>query len=270
MKHLLTPFFKIPANLKTRHIFKDNFSFLKYVFFSFIVEYKFIRILHSKNYLIKFRLKECLKKFTYARLDKHDLDCLKYVFLDKYHLPYENISEKWWIIDLWANIGYTALHLHYLYPKKNIIAVEMSPENYKLLQLNTLEISNIYTINAAIWHEETSIFFDSTADNDAFSAKSEPSFDTKSSTSTAITMQNIISKYAIENISFVKIDIEGAEYNLLKIWSTDRLDKAKSINIEIHDEHYLDYKNIFKEKWFFIHSNKHRSSILATKNSIVN
>lgn len=53
-----------------------------------------------------------------------------------------------------------------------------------------------------------------------------------------ITIEEIMERYGIEKIDILKIDIEGAEYELLENLSEDTLGKIDQITVEFHD--FLD------------------------------
>ena len=50
-------------------------------------------------------------------------------FFHRFHLPPGELARGACIVDLGANVGYTAAHLAALYPESRIIAVEMDGRN---------------------------------------------------------------------------------------------------------------------------------------------
>jgi FkbM family methyltransferase len=55
------------------------------------------------------------------------------------------------ILDLGAYVGFAAIFLAQRFPDAEIVCVEPSAENFRLLMLNTSAYSNIRQINAAVW-----------------------------------------------------------------------------------------------------------------------
>ncbi len=51
-----------------------------------------------------------------------------------------------------------------------------------------------------------------------------------------ITLQNIFEKYKIEKIDFLKMDCEGAEFEIVMNTPSIILDKIQKISMEIHEE----------------------------------
>ncbi|WP_262964921.1 FkbM family methyltransferase [Methylobacter psychrophilus] len=140
------------------------------------------------------------------------------------------------IIDLGANIGTSALALHRRYPESKIYAVEMENENFQLLKENVSAYKNIIPIHAAIAGTSgTRKIFDRGTGpwgytiTDTINEKSELSEKIQ-----AISLDELVEKYAINRINLLKIDIEGAEK---EIFETENkwLTITDVIIAELHD-----------------------------------
>ena len=132
------------------------------------------------------------------------------------------------IYDCGANIGISVLYFKMLYPESRIIAFEADPEIAKVLQKNidTNKLSNIELIDKAVWKDDKGIEF-GVEGADAGSIFNEgdkihiPS----------VRLRDMLEK--VDNIDFLKMDIEGAETEVLRDCK-DLLHKADNLFIEYH------------------------------------
>jgi len=138
------------------------------------------------------------------------------------------------ILDIGAHYGlYT--YLCYTLGAKKIVAVEANPYNYLHFIKNTLDIPNVKVINAAISNESGKIV---TIDNN-----NEKSTIGKGDINVAtITLKDIIQTFPVNEDIILKMDIEGAEYNVLYSAPIDVLRRFSSIAIEMHEFPNSDHK----------------------------
>jgi hypothetical protein len=61
------------------------------------------------------------------------------------------------IIDLGANIGVETLRFAKMYPNAKIFAIEAAKENFETLVKNTKNMSNVISINTAIWNKNSKL-----------------------------------------------------------------------------------------------------------------
>lgn len=137
------------------------------------------------------------------------------------------------IIDAGANIGLSALYFANRFPGAIIIAVEVEKENFKLLSQNTKNYPNIKPVNAGLWPKQAMLeVIDCGSGSTGFMVK-ETSEDNPGCFK-AISIADIMHTYQIPTIDIVKIDIEGAEKELLAE-NTGWIAKSKIIILELHD-----------------------------------
>ena len=129
-----------------------------------------------------------------------------------------------------ANIGVSILYFKRLYPDSQIIGFEPDPKIFKILQENLRFCNNdqVKVINKAVWNKETSInFLPDDADGGKITEEGQ------------LTVQSVrLSDYLSENIDFLKMDIEGAEHDVLPSISSN-LKNVKFLFLEVH----LEYNN---------------------------
>lgn len=218
--------------------------------------------LRPKNleYPIKIR-----KSFT-------DKEVLLYVLLDKYHLPVPpiNIPHDGLILDLGSNIGLTIAHYKTLYPNLRIIGCEMNIENFKIAQFNIKKYKNVFLENAAVWINNHGVSYDGNANNDSFRIDKLRVPDSEKIRVSSITINKLISKYNIDKIDFLKMDIEGAEVDVLESCDLSWLGLVQAFGMEFHsDEANINkYKKKLENLGFKVWRDKrHWNSILGMKST---
>lgn len=134
------------------------------------------------------------------------------------------------IIDLGANIGVSILYFKKAFPNARIIAFEADPTVFEVLKINLRKqgLHDVELVNKAIWKEKTTLNFQPEgADAGRISSgKTGSTFEVETED-----INELMGQY--ETVDFLKIDIEGAEVEVLQRMS-DELSKVKRIFIEYH------------------------------------
>lgn len=154
---------------------------------------------------------------------------------DKLDLKYSK-----WLIDLGSSIGIFTAYAMEQNPNIKSICVEMVPNFHKIC-VDTFENNpNIIPINAAVYKESNEeINMNSNIDNfynlgntiiENLYGNDQP-YKKKVNT---ISLEDIINKYNIDEVSILKIDIEGYEYELLEKLDSTILNKIDKIYLDFH------------------------------------
>jgi len=152
---------------------------------------------------------------------------VKEIFIDKiYEISSDENSP--YIIDCGANIGLSVIYLKTRYPNATIIAFEPDRNNFSLLQHNTQNLTGIQIENKAVWDADEKLIFTMDGTQSSTLVKGELS-SLPSQEVTAIRLKNLIDR----EVFFLKIDIEGAEYRVIKD-CRDVLGKVKFLFVEYH------------------------------------
>ncbi|MGE4518896.1 MAG: FkbM family methyltransferase [Desulfobacteraceae bacterium] len=211
----------------------------------------------------------------YLRALSSDISTYKQIFIkNEYNFSLEKMPNT--IIDAGANIGLASIYFANKYPTSQIIAIEPEAKNFNLLIKNTASYPNIIPIRAALWNKKEEIkIIDPglgnwgfmTEEKEFLSSPEKPFFQTVN----AITIQNIIEDFNLEEIDILKIDIEGAEKEVFS--DTSRwIHRVNSIIIELHERmkqgcnrsFYCGTKGFYKE-W-----TQGENVYLSRKNFIIN
>jgi len=170
-------------------------------------------------------------KFLKYSFDVPDLPSFiwqfKEIFVDEIY-KFNSKNEEPIIYDCGANIGMSCLYFKILYPKARIKAFEADPIITDVLKLNLARngINDVEIINKAVWIDYNGVEFGRDgADGGSIYLMSNK-----------IKVDSIRLKDFLDDeleIDFLKIDIEGAEYEVLKDCA-DSLSKVRNIFVEYH------------------------------------
>jgi FkbM family methyltransferase len=158
------------------------------------------------------------------------------LFVNEYY-KFKADKERPRIIDCGSYIGTSILYFKVNYPKAIISGFEPDEANYSILKTNldNWNFSDTKVENAAIWKENGNISFNSAGNMSS-------RIDTADS---VINKKNVkcirLKDLLVEEIDFLKIDIEGAEFAVLKDCE-DNLKNVKNLFVEYHGIYNELYK----------------------------
>jgi FkbM family methyltransferase len=191
----------------------------------------------------------------YIILVKPDWEEKEREFMTQLNLNY-NINAI--VMDIGANIGIYTILLSHIYPKAKIIAIEASPSIFEMLKsnckLNNLLFpgSNVLLINKAISDKDdtTAEFYEkhsmSTMLKEFLIVLSSTIITNQDQLNKrvvrTVTIDNLVGTAGVNEISLLKIDIEGAEVLALKgAINTLTQKKIKNMVIEYHSLENYNY-----------------------------
>jgi FkbM family methyltransferase len=135
------------------------------------------------------------------------------------------------IVDLGANVGFSARFLGECYPDARVIAFEPDPESFELAQRNLAGRPQVSLRNLGVAGEpgplELHRFAAGSWSTSTFMSRHEVM---ETFTAEAVTLDSIIDE--VGDIDLLKIDIEGAEYEVLE--ACRQLDRVRCIIGEAH------------------------------------
>ena len=183
--------------------------------------------------LLSLRINELEGETILCRSGLSDLGVVYDTFEGQYHLPPEGFGPVRSILDLGSNIGLTIAHYAALYPEARILGVELDDGNYEVCRKNTEPWrQRCEVMNAAVWHEPGEVSYGGARESgyaissgDAVGARSAP----------AVTVASLIEKLGVGTVDFVKMDIEGAEQEVLRD-AGGWIGKVRCIKVEVHPE----------------------------------
>jgi FkbM family methyltransferase len=209
--------------------------------------YKSLKFLSIGNYML---LKVSVPKYNYkfyCRINNED-----YTFMTGHEDEIEghfNPKEGDIVVDVGAHIGaYTIIGSKRVGLNGKVVSIEADPDNFDLLNRNIQlnKLSNVMELNYAVYSEEKilKLYLPSGGGEESSYTKyntimydralnEEKFVEAKANTLGYLLLSNMIKQ---EDVNWVKIDVEGAEYEVLK-GAKDVLSKCSDITllIEIHN-----------------------------------
>ncbi len=175
-----------------------------------------------------------------------------------YNPPFMQINEKDIVFDIGGNNGFFTIYAGVKAKNGKVFAfepvkelAEKIRENIKVNNLNNIEVENLAISNRNSFED----FYISKKHNGCHSLFKRDESDEK------IQIQNVkLEDYCltkkIERIDFLKLDCEGAEYDIILNLSQDFLKKIKKISMEYHDDisnhTHGEIKSFLKENNFIV------------------
>jgi len=226
----------VSKKLRGRLIKQNLFNFNDFL-------YKSINFLGLDN---KILLKIKVPKYaysTYCPVNKED-----FIIVTKHEdeiIEHFSPKEGDIVVDVGAHIGkYTIIASKRVGENGKVIAIEAHPGNYEMLNRNIKlnGLTNVTTLNYAVYSKPTNMKLytyregaSGTGHNSIMFDKLFTEYREKFVEVNADTLNHILQSNGISEINWLKIDVEGAEFEVLK-GATNILSKSKDIAIllEIH------------------------------------
>lgn len=140
------------------------------------------------------------------------------------------------IVDAGANIGLTTAFLATRFPKARIYSIEAEHSNFEMLRENTRAYENVTPIYAALADSPGEVaILDDGSGHWAFRIQKNAAPTQRKVR--AITMDGFMEEYKISHVDVLKVDIEGAEYDVFRA-SKSWLGRMRSMVVETH-EHFV-------------------------------
>lgn len=155
----------------------------------------------------------------------------------EYYLPAALQPEV--VLDIGSNIGASILFFHEQFPAAKIYGFEPHPATFGVLEKNVGAISSVKIFNYGLGaaDAEVSVPFDN-ADFSRFMGKTEGADWSGPLTPTSCQVRHagrVVENLGLTKIDLIKIDCEGAEYDVLTSLPFERLRRCKWIVGEMHD-----------------------------------
>ncbi len=178
-----------------------------------------------------------LKHPIYLRAIRADMQSFVNTFIDVYLEKKAYMADAQFVIDAGANIGFTAVLFANWWPNCSIVSLEPDTENYELSVKNASAYKNVKVIHAGLWHKSAQLKIEA-GQEDGFVVR-ELSEEDKNvdaqNLSYGISIDQLMRDAKVEEIDFLKMNIEGSEKEVFSENYQNWLPKTKSMLIELHD-----------------------------------
>ncbi len=217
----MTGFFKnLQIFLDSRKIFKNWYSYPK-VYYNLV-----------KDEFIIFKTKNDLK--IKIRTKSTDLMALTNVWMMKeYEIEKFSISQDDIIIDIGAHIGLFSLLVSKLCSDGKIFSFEPIQNNFNLLidNLKSNKLQNVFPFNLAVSENSSEMKLFLNNDDSAHSVFGK---NNNFVTVKSIPLKRIFDENNINSCKILKLDCEGAEYEIINSLPDKYFDRIQNIIIEYH------------------------------------
>jgi FkbM family methyltransferase len=167
------------------------------------------------------------------RANSSDATVLSETFLGRHHLPPIPLADVRSALDLGANIGLTMAHLAALCPAVHIVGVELDPDNVALARKNVEPWRDrCEVVEAAVWCTDEPLRYH-IAQGAECGAVVSPSGERRAR---GLSVNSLLDQLGWDRVDFVKMDIEGAEREVLRR-NTRWTHRVHSIKVEAHGDY---------------------------------
>ncbi|MBQ0769105.1 MAG: FkbM family methyltransferase [Bizionia sp.] len=175
-----------------------------------------------------------------------DIDVFEQIFNEEEYniilklilINFENENEIV-IIDAGANVGYTSVYFKHFIKRAKIFSIEPSKENARFYRKNVFALNNYKDVKLyeCALSSKSGINYSLTRDFRDGKDWAISTIESNKGEVKGITIDEIIADNNLTKITFLKIDIEGAERFIFTAENNlSFLSKTKILAIEIHDE----------------------------------
>ncbi len=142
------------------------------------------------------------------------------------------------ILDCGGNVGFAAVYWANVYPSARILSIEPELANYSLLVKNVAPYPNVVPLHAAVWKYNTLLDVRDDGAGDCSFQTQEPRLDGRHKLvgkTIGLTIDTIMKLSGMDQVDFLKIDIEGAEEDIF-IDPSAWIKNVGVMAIEIHED----------------------------------
>ena len=210
-------------------------------------------MLNIKNWpkIIPFFLQRSLKRRSLLKLRRPPVEILvrsamdiwsvKETFFDQFYTRYGvPIQDGWTVMDIGAGIGDFCIYAAHGNPSTEVYAFEPFYDSFELLKENLAlnGIQNVKVIQKAVWGEETELKLQ-LSNGEPLQISSHHQFSgemtAENLTVDAISLESAMLFAQIQKVDLLKMDCEGAEYEILLNAAPEALSRVARIIMEYHD-----------------------------------
>ena len=171
-----------------------------------------------------------------------DVWSLKETILDDYYERYGfTIEEGWTVIDIGGGIGDFTIQAACRHPQNRVFAFEPTPSSFSLLQENLKlnQVANARIFPAAVWSSNSDVVIDTGAGEPVQFTSEELRRDSGPIPGKVVvpglSLASVFEETGIQTCNLMKLDCEGAEYEILFNAPEDLLNRIERIVMEYHD-----------------------------------
>jgi FkbM family methyltransferase len=208
----------------------------------------------------------------WCRPGTSDWSSLADLLFQQFYLPARFLQNPKVIVDLGCNVGYTTAHFAATYPTARVVAVELESGNFTMALKNTDAWRDRVTVlNAAIWSNDGYVNFGGPLDDSyqvvaSANVPAEPTEQPVNGLAKSITMASLLRDLNTSHIDYLKMDIEGAEDEVILKSDCSWLRHVSELKIELHGTGYSDFERVLTSHGFRCYKDTwHPNCIVAVR-----
>jgi FkbM family methyltransferase len=208
----------------------------------------------------------------WCRPGTSDWSSLADLLFQQFYLPSKVLQDPKLIVDLGCNVGYTTAHFAATYPTARVLGLELDRGNFTMALKNTESWKDRVTLlNAAIWSNDGYVTFGGPLDDSyrVVASANDPVERTEQPTNglaKSITMASLLRDLNAPHIDYLKMDIEGAEDEIILKSDCSWLRSVSELKIELHQTGYSDFERVLNSHGFRCRRDTwHPSCIVAVR-----
>jgi FkbM family methyltransferase len=189
----------------------------------------------------QYELKTRNAKFPlFCRSQSSDLSVFSQVFVHREYRCLDDLTNVGVVIDCGANVGYSSAYFLSKFPGSTVIAIEPDPGNFGALEKNLAPYGDrVRALRSGVWPYTTGLVMSEAAFRDGreWARQVRPALPGEVAQMEAVDLRSVIDGCDGKRISILKVDIEGAEYEIFKSpgWR-GWIDRVDRLVIEVHSE----------------------------------
>lgn len=171
-----------------------------------------------------------------------DVWSLKETILDDfYERNGYKVGDGWNVIDIGGGIGDFTIQASHSHPKNQVFAFEPTPSSYALLQENLKmnRVSNVQVYPAAVWSSDSEVVIDTGMGEPVQFTSQELQKGAAPVSGKVIvpglSLESVFERTGLTHCDLMKLDCEGAEYEILFKAPDAILSRIDRIVMEYHD-----------------------------------
>jgi len=186
--------------------------------------------------LARLRLRPLGGREVLVRPGTSDIGTVWGTFARQYHLPPAELGAPSTIWDLGANIGLTMAHFAHLYPRARVLGVELDEDNVALARLNVAAWGDrCQVIHAAVWASDGEVRYRGWAGG---TSNYQVTGAEEGTRVRAVSLAGLVREHG-GPVDYLKIDVEGAERELLRDGS-GWAEEVRCLKVELHGDYGVE------------------------------
>ncbi len=173
-----------------------------------------------------------------CRANTSDFEVFYQIFIDREYSCFDDLEDVKLVVDCGAYVGYSSAYFLSRFPHAEVVAIEPDDRNFELLTQNLRPYGGrARPVRSAVWSHSVDLVNAESKFRDGreWARQFRVPESGKAGTVPAVDIGTVLHESGNEQISILKVDIEGAEAVILSRGYESWLPKVENIAIELHE-----------------------------------